>query len=79
MCRTCRTTRRAIYQALTTTTDGNLGENFFLDLLRRGFSEDEAREQLRIAVDWGRYGELFDFDANTGQLTLDQPLNAGAA
>jgi NitT/TauT family transport system ATP-binding protein len=70
---------RAIYQALTTTTDGNLGENFFLDLLRRGFSEDEAREQLRIAVDWGRYGELFDFDANTGQLTLDQPLNAGAA
>jgi NitT/TauT family transport system ATP-binding protein len=70
---------RAIYQALTTTTDGNLGENFFLDLLRRGFSEEEAREQLRIAVDWGRYGELFDFDANAGQLTLDQPLNAGAA
>ena len=63
----------------TTTKDGNLGEGFFLDLLRRGFSEEEAREQLHIAVDWGRYGELFDFDANTGQLTLDQPQNAGAA
>ena len=62
---------RAICKALAATKDGNLGEGFFLDLLRRGFSEDEARQQLRIAVDWGRYGELFDFDANTGQLTLD--------
>jgi len=25
---------------------------------------------LKIAIDWGRYGELFDFDANTGRLTL---------
>jgi NitT/TauT family transport system ATP-binding protein len=63
---------RSICNALDSTKDGNLGEGFFLDLLRRGFSEDEAREQLRIAVDWGRYGELFDFDANTGQLTLDR-------
>ena len=67
---------RAICTALATTKDGNLGDNFFLDLLRRGFTEDEAREQLRIAVDWGRYGELFDFDANTGQLTLDHALGA---
>jgi NitT/TauT family transport system ATP-binding protein len=64
---------RAICKALQATKDGNLGEGFFLDLLRRGFSEEEARRQLKIAVDWGRYGELFDFDANTGQLTLDHP------
>ena len=57
---------RAICKALGSTKDGNLGEGFFLDLLRRGFSEDEARQQLKIAIDWGRYGELFDFDANTG-------------
>jgi hypothetical protein len=62
---------RAIRKALEATKDGNLGEGFFLDLLRRGFSEDEARQQLKIAVDWGRYGELFDFDADTGQLTLE--------
>ena len=68
---------RAICKALEATKDGNLGETFFLDLLRRGFSEDEARQQLRIAIDWGRYGELFDFDTNTGQLTLDHPM-AGA-
>jgi NitT/TauT family transport system ATP-binding protein len=63
---------RSICNALATTDDGTLGEGFFLDLLRRGFSEDEARVQLNIAIDWGRYGELFDFDANTGQLRLEQ-------
>jgi NitT/TauT family transport system ATP-binding protein len=62
---------RSICNALATTDDGTLGEGFFLDLLRRGFSEDEARAQLNIAIDWGRYGELFDFDSNTGQLTLE--------
>jgi NitT/TauT family transport system ATP-binding protein len=62
---------RAISNALEATNDGNLDEEFFLDLLRRGFSEEEADQQLKIAVNWGRYGELFDFDANTGQLTLD--------
>jgi NitT/TauT family transport system ATP-binding protein len=65
---------RAIVTALSSSKDGHLGDQFFLDLLRRGFSEEEAREQLRIAVDWGRYGELFDFDANSGQLTLDRSL-----
>jgi NitT/TauT family transport system ATP-binding protein len=69
---------RAICKSLESTKDGTLGEGFFLDLLRRGFSEEEAREQMHIAIDWGRYGELFDFDANTGQLRLEkQP--AGAA
>jgi NitT/TauT family transport system ATP-binding protein len=70
---------RAICRGLEATKDGTLGDTFFLDLLRRGFSEDEAREQLRIAVDWGRYGELFDLDSNTGQLTLDRSGVAGAA
>ena len=69
---------RAICNALDTTEDGNLGEGFFLDLLRRGFSEDEARQQLRIAIDWGRYGELFDFDANSGssRSTTHRPRSA---
>ena len=51
--------------------DGNLPEGFFLDILRRGFSDEEARHQLDIAIDWGRYGELYEYDANTGQLQLD--------
>jgi len=59
---------RAITNALESSIDGNLPEEFFLDILRRGFSDDEARHQLDIAIDWGRYGELYDYDANSGQL-----------
>jgi NitT/TauT family transport system ATP-binding protein len=61
---------KAILRALRATTDGTLREGFFLDLLRRGFSADEARHQLDIAIDWGRYGELFEYDAETGELVL---------
>jgi NitT/TauT family transport system ATP-binding protein len=61
---------KAILRALQATTDGTLREGFFLDLLRRGFSADEARRQLGIAIDWGRYGELFEYDAEDGELVL---------
>ncbi len=67
---------RAIVRGLETTADGTLKERFFLDLLRRGFSEEEARAQLDTAIDWGRYGELFDFDAITGDLALTRPEDA---
>ena len=70
---------RAICSSLEATNDGTLGEGFFHDLLRRGFSEEEARRQLDLAIDWGRYGELYDFDSNTGQLKLEHPVDGGAA
>jgi NitT/TauT family transport system ATP-binding protein len=61
---------RAIVRALETTKDGTLNERFFRDLLRRGFSQEEVRAQLDTAIGWGRYGELFDYDADTGELAL---------
>jgi NitT/TauT family transport system ATP-binding protein len=67
---------RAICRSLATTNDGTLNERFFLDVLRRGFSEEEARRQLDIAIDWGRYGELFDYDADSGELILEPGTNA---
>ena len=70
---------KAILRALHATNDGTLREGFFLDLLRRGFSADEARRQLDIAIEWGRYGELFRYDAESGQLILDSdPATVGA-
>ena len=69
---------KAIVNGLRATTDGTLREGFFLDLLRRGFSNDEARRQLDIAIDWGRYGELYEYDAETGQLVLgSDPAKVG--
>jgi NitT/TauT family transport system ATP-binding protein len=59
---------RAIVRALETTKDGTLHERFFLDLLGRGFTEEQARAQLDTAIDWGRYGELFEYDADDQQL-----------
>ena len=59
---------RAILRALDTTKDGTLSGRFFLDILGRGFTEDEARAQLDTAIDWARYGELFDYDADNDEL-----------
>jgi NitT/TauT family transport system ATP-binding protein len=69
---------RTITNALASSIDGKLQAGFFLDTLRRGFTEDEARRQLDLAIDWGRYGELFDYDANTNELALE-PATAPAA
>jgi NitT/TauT family transport system ATP-binding protein len=70
---------KAILRALRATADGTLREGFFVDLLRRGFSADEARHQLDIAIDWGRYGELFEYDAERGELVLETADSAKPA
>jgi NitT/TauT family transport system ATP-binding protein len=69
---------RAIVRALETTKDGTLSERFFLDLLRGGFSADEAQAQLDTAIDWGRYAELFDYNADNGELVLTPPDDIAA-
>jgi NitT/TauT family transport system ATP-binding protein len=61
---------RAIVRALEATKDGTLNERLFLDLLRRGFSEEEGRAQLDTAIDWGRYAELFEYRSDDGELIL---------
>jgi NitT/TauT family transport system ATP-binding protein len=62
---------RTICRALAASADGNLRAGFFLDLLRRGFSAEDAQQQLDTAIDWGRYAELFDYDTDTDQITAD--------
>jgi NitT/TauT family transport system ATP-binding protein len=62
---------RTIVQALAATEDRTLREGFFLDVLRRGFSAQEARSQLDTAIDWGRYAELYDYDSDDEELTLE--------
>lgn len=64
---------RTITGSLASTDDGTLRDAFFLDLLRRGFTPEEARHQLDVAIDWGRYAELFDYDTDSGQLRLETP------
>lgn len=61
---------RTICRALGTSSDRSLRGSFFLDLLRRGFGSDDARQQLDTAIAWGRYGELFDYDTDSDHITL---------
>jgi NitT/TauT family transport system ATP-binding protein len=45
----------------------------FLHLLEEYFSEDEAERVLKTIIDWGRYAEIFAYNADTGVLSLDNP------
>jgi NitT/TauT family transport system ATP-binding protein len=63
---------RTIWRALNSSADGSLRDGFFLDLLRRGFSTSDAQQQLDTAIDWGRYAELFDYDSDSGQITIEE-------
>ena len=63
---------RQMQQALKSKTNRSLPAEFFQDLLDEHFSEDEARRQLETAIQWGRYAELFDYDAASGKLTLTE-------
>jgi NitT/TauT family transport system ATP-binding protein len=63
---------RQMEQALKSKANRTLPAEFFQDLLDEHFSEDEARRQMETAIQWGRYAELFDYDAASGKLTLTE-------
>ncbi|MGN6753414.1 MAG: ABC transporter ATP-binding protein [Intrasporangium sp.] len=70
---------RTIVKALENSDDGTLKDGFFHDILRRGYSAEETARQLDIAIDWGRYGELFDYDSDDGTFVLGEvAAEAGA-
>lgn len=55
---------RQIVRAIEAKSDKSVPEDFFHDMLDEQFSEDETLRQLETAINWGRYAELFDFDAS---------------
>lgn len=61
---------RQIHRALVAKSDHTVPEEFFLDMLDEQFSEDECLRQMETAVAWGRYAELFDFDAGRRRFIL---------
>jgi NitT/TauT family transport system ATP-binding protein len=58
--------------ALRAKSNRTLSDEFFRDLLDEHFSEDESRRQLETAIQWGRYAEIFEYDAASGKLTLTE-------
>ena len=61
---------RQIQRALMSKSDHTVPEDFFLDMLDEQFSEEECQRQMETAVTWGRYAELFDFDAGRRRFVL---------
>jgi NitT/TauT family transport system ATP-binding protein len=55
---------RQIVRAIDAKSDRSVPEEFFHDMLDEQFSEEETLRQLETAINWGRYAELFDFDAS---------------
>ena len=63
---------RQIVQALEAAPGHTLPEEYFLNLLEQHFGAEEAREQLEIAIQWGRYAELFTFQDARGVFRLEE-------
>jgi len=70
---------RQIRRALEAKSDHTVPEDFFLDMLDEQFSEEESLRQLETAVNWGRYAELFDFDASRRRFILPEAEEEEAA
>lgn len=60
----------SIVQTLRQKENGSMRSDFFLDIWDDHFPNAEAERQMATAIDWGRYGELFEYDASEGRLTL---------
>ena len=64
---------RQIEHALKAKSDHTLPDDLFHDVLDEHFSDEEAQQQLQTAIHWGRYAEIFDYDANNKRLFLTEP------
>jgi NitT/TauT family transport system ATP-binding protein len=56
-----------IFETLRQDDNQRVARSYFLDKLRADFG-DEASQQLDLAIRWGRYAELFDFDDDRDEL-----------
>ncbi|MCS7214859.1 MAG: nitrate/sulfonate/bicarbonate ABC transporter ATP-binding protein [Thermodesulfovibrio sp.] len=64
---------RQIMQVLSTISKHRVSEEFFIDVLKHHFTPDESWNQLKTAIDWGRYAELFVYDYDSGEIYLEEP------
>jgi NitT/TauT family transport system ATP-binding protein len=53
-------------------SSGSLPEQPFIELLEEFLKADEAKRVFEVAIEWGRYGEVYEYDYHTGRLTLPE-------
>jgi NitT/TauT family transport system ATP-binding protein len=52
--------------------NGSLSEKHFLNTLEEFLKQKEAERVLEVVIEWGRYGEVYEYDYHTGQLKLPE-------
>lgn len=60
----------AILNSLREKKGGSMRSEFFIDLWDENFPRSETERQFATTIDWGRYAELFEYDANEDRLYL---------
>jgi NitT/TauT family transport system ATP-binding protein len=60
----------AILNSLREKKGGSMRSEYFIDLWDENFPRSETERQFATAIDWGRYAELFEYDANEDRLYL---------
>ncbi|MEN9226481.1 MAG: nitrate/sulfonate/bicarbonate ABC transporter ATP-binding protein [Thermostichus sp. DRC_bins_24] len=72
---------KSILQTLAEKRSRSMRGDFFLDLWDEHFPHAEAERQFATAIDWGRYAELFEYDALEERLylaeTTPEPVGVG--
>ncbi len=64
---------RYIRRVLDERSDHRASEELFLGELQDYLSADASEEVLKVAIDWGRYAEIFAYDYNSSTLSLEDP------
>ncbi|MEG4028889.1 MULTISPECIES: nitrate/sulfonate/bicarbonate ABC transporter ATP-binding protein [unclassified Microcoleus] len=60
-----------ISRMLQSKRNQRISEELILDILEAHFSPQEAMRQLKTAIDWGRYAELYSYDEPGGEIFLE--------
>jgi NitT/TauT family transport system ATP-binding protein len=67
---------KTIASTLASKDDHEMNADFFLDILDEHYPKEEARRQFDTAIEWGRYAELYEYDATEERLTASEPAIA---
>ncbi len=63
-----------ICQLLQAKRNHRISEELVLDILENYFTSKEAQRQLRTAMDWGRYAELYSYDEPSGEIFIEESV-----
>jgi NitT/TauT family transport system ATP-binding protein len=64
--------------ALLSKLDHTMPLEFFRDILREHASDEEVQKQIDTALNWGRYGDIFTYNAESGRLQLNRTTSEAA-